>query len=247
MNRRVALYDRLPLLAPDRWWFAQAQAAPGRRVLEFGAASGRLTLGFAAAGMEVTAVERDPDMTERLEQRTAALADRVQVVHADAADLGDGEVAASFGLVCLPSSLLNEVDDLATRRRVVSAARRCCHPDGLVALQILGPWWLAGLPSRSSGQLQPADGGPSIEVTIEAFGFDPERGRRQAELTYRFPDGTVLRDDLDAGVITPAELDLLLDEADLDLVDRSGAVPPAPVHVDDPVWHVIARPRPAVA
>jgi len=244
VTSRVELYDRLPLLGTDRWWLDQARSAPGGRVLELGAGTGRLTRAFAAAASHVTAVERDPDMTARLRQRTAGDNGNVEVVCADVADPEAVGGGPDHGLVALPSSLLNEAADLDARRGVLATARRCCRPDGHVALQLLGPWWLAGLPAQAVGQLHPIDGGAPIEVTIESVGFEPGAGRRQARLTYRFADGAVLVDDLDASVITPGELDLLLAEAGLEPVGRWGPLPPTPVDVTDPVWHLLARPCP---
>jgi SAM-dependent methyltransferase len=244
-EERAELYDRLPLLEADQWWIDQARSAPGGHVLEFGAAAGRLTRAFVSAGCRVTAVERVPEMVARLRARTAAVATQVEVVAADAGELGGSVEAATYGLVALPSSLLNEAEDLEARQRVLAAAATRCRPDGHVALQLLGPWWLVGLPARSAGRLFPAEGGRPIEVAIEDVGFDAGSGRRSAELTYRFPDGTRHRDRLDVSVVTPAELRLLCGSVGLEIVAQWGALPPAPVSASDPVWHLLARPSPS--
>lgn len=242
MTDRVSLYDRLPLLTTEAWWLDRAERAAGGRILELGAATGRLTLALASRGLHVTAVERDPAMAARLTERTAAVRERVTVQVADATRLELEQLGPHFGLVALPTALVNEVEDVAARRALLHAARRCCHPDGHVALQLLSPWWLSGLAARSVGTLQPADGEGPIEVEILDRGFAPATGRRRARLTYRFPDGARFDDDLDAAVITPGELDLLLADAGLVRVELVGAHPPDGVAGTDPVWHVLAQP-----
>jgi len=241
VSERSELYARLPLLEPDRWWLEQTVNAPNCRVLELGAGTGRLARAFVDLGCEVTAVEADEDMLASL---TEQLGDEVQVLAADVTDLPD-EVGDGYGLVALPSSLLNEISDAEARRRLMVNAAARCHPEGRVAMQLLGPWWLVGLPGRSTGRLHPADGSAAIDVTIETMGFDPWTGQREARLTYRFGDGTVLHDALVASAVTPAEIGLLLRAAGLELVGKWGAIPPDSPRTHDPVWHLAARPAAA--
>ncbi len=238
MTDRAELYARLPLLESDGWWVELARAAPLGRVLELGAGTGRLTRALLGAGLEVEAVEQDPAMLSALR---ALDHPRLQVVEADAAELGEGPAA---GLVALPAALLNELPDAAARRRVLAAAARRCHPQGQLALHLLGPWWLVRLPTRSTGRLHPADGGPSVDVTVSGAELDAWGARSRATLSYCFADGTVLRDQLDAAVISPTELCGVLDAAGLEVVERYGSVPPARPCIDDVAWHVLARPRP---
>ncbi len=237
MTDRAELYTRLPLLESDGWWVELARTVPGGRVLELGAGTGRLTRAFLDAGFEVEAVEQDPAMLASLR----ALDDeRLQIVEADAADVGKGP---SVGLVALPAALLNELPDAAARRRVLAAAAHRCHPQGRIALHLLGPWWLVRLPTRSTGRLHPADGGPSVDVTVSGAELEVWGARRRATLSYCFADGTVLRDELDAAVISPPELCDALDAAGLEVIERYGSVPPARPCIDDVAWHVLARPR----
>lgn len=236
-SNRAQLYERLPLLESDRWWVELARESPDRRVLELGAGTGRLTSAFVEAGLEVTAVERDPGMLVGLRERVGATA---TVVARDAADLPP---MPPFGLVVLPSSLLNELPDAAARRAVLAGAAGRCRPDGRVALHLLGPWWLVGLPQRSTGRLHPADGTPSVDVIVAAEGFEPWEGRRRATLSYRFSDGTLHRDQLDAAIVTGGELEAMVTAAGLEVEERFGAAPPHDTPGTGPAWHVVCRPR----
>lgn len=235
MSDRAALYERLPPLDTDRWWAVLAAASPGGRVLELGAGTGRLTEMLLDAGAQVTAIERDTAMVEALHRR---LHDRARIVHADVTDVGAGP---QVGLVVLPTALLNELPDAGARRAVLSAAAARCRPDGVVALHVLAPWWLVRLDGRVTGELTPADGGPTIEVSVDPGTFDVMTGRRRARLVYRFPDGAVLGDDVDAAVVGPDELTGALRAAGLREHRRFGARPPDPPGPDDVAWHVVAH------
>jgi hypothetical protein len=161
------------------------------------------------------------------------------VMEADVTALPDGE---PVGLVALPASLLNELPDAAARRNALAAAARHCRPDGCVAIHLLSPWWLVGLSGHSAGHLLAEDGRSTIEVEVEAGGFDPWTARREAMLTYRFDDGAVLVDHLDAAVVAPGEIEGALAAAGLELVAVYGALPPAALAGDDVAWHLTARP-----
>jgi SAM-dependent methyltransferase len=237
---RAELYRRLPLLEGDRWWVDLARSSPDGRVLELGAGTGRLTSAFVEAGLRVTAVERDPAMLRVLRERVGHGA---TVLGRDAADLPP---LTPFGLVALPTSLLNELPDAASRRAVLAQASAACRPDGKVALHLLGPWWLVRVPLRATGRLHPADGSGAVDVTVAGGDFDAWTGRRRATLSYRFSDGTLLHDQLDAAVVTGAELELATAAAGLEVVERWGPSPPdAGPATDQSAWHVVCRPRQA--
>lgn len=237
MTDRAALYARLPLLESDRWWVDRAREAPVDTVIEVGAGTGRLTRSFLDAGFRVEAVERDAAMLEMLGELDH---DRLRIHAGDVTTMPAGH---RVGLVALPAALLNELPDATARRDVLRWAADRCHRDGHVAMHLLGPWWLVRLPTRSTGRLHPADGGPPVDVTVSAADLDVWSARRRATLSYRFGDGTVLRDQLDAAIVTPPELEEALGAAGLEVVGRWGAVPPARPCADDVAWHVLARPR----
>lgn len=239
MTDRAALYRRLPLVDTDRWWMDLAAGSVDGRVVELGAGTGRLTTALLGTGADVTAVEHDPSMLRALRAQVGV---RARVLDADVTALPSGLRA---GVVVVATSLLNELPDLDSRRRLLRGAAHVCHPNGIVALHLLGPWWLVNLEGRATGALTPADGGPDIEVTINDEGFDAWQSRRRARIVYRFPDHATMADDLDAAVVSPGELEALVEDAGLSVDAVYGSHPPQEPAAGDPAWHVVAAPAPA--
>jgi 16S rRNA (cytosine967-C5)-methyltransferase len=90
----------LPGFAEGAFWVQDAAAAlpasllavqPGERVADLCAAPGGKTAQLAAAGANVTAVERDPSRILRLRENLARLGVKAEIVQADAATWAPGE------------------------------------------------------------------------------------------------------------------------------------------------------------
>lgn len=240
---RVRLYRRLPATADTEWWAKLAGHSPDGRVLYVGCGTGRLAVGMAREASEVVAVDSDPAMLAAFRERLAGepVADRVRLVEARAEELSLGE---RFGLVVLPSSLLNGIDDPAARTSAVRQAARHCHPDGAVVLQVLNPYWMACDDPSAAGRLEPADGSAGVDVTISSLGFDAWEQRQRARIVYRFADGEELVDELDAVALYPRELRALVHQAGLEVTDTYGAEPGASeLGRHGGTWHLVARPR----
>lgn len=231
---RARLYARLPETDDIDWWVALAAASPDGAVLELGAGTGRITRRLAEVA-EVVAVDHD----------ASAMAMLPGHVERHVADAGEIDLGRLFGLVALPVALLNELADRTARRRALQAAAAHCRPDGKVALQVLNPFWLM-LGEDSDGIIDGADG-TRVQVTADHRPADLWAQRAHADLRYRFADGEVLVDRLEASAVFPEELELLLEGAGLEVVERWGAVPGQDrPSLDDGSWFVVARPRGAV-
>lgn len=240
---RVRLYRRLPPTADSEWWAKLAAHSPDGRVLYVGCGTGRLAVGMAREATEVVAVDSDARMLAAFRERLdgTALADRIRLVEARAEELSLGE---RFGLVVLPSSLLNGITDPGARASALRQAARHCAPEGAVVLQVLNPFWMACDDPTAAGRLEPTDGGPAVDVTIEHLGFDAWEQRQRARIVYRFADGEELVDEVDAVALYPRELRALVHQAGLEITDTYGAEPGASeLGRHGGSWHLVARSR----
>jgi SAM-dependent methyltransferase len=242
VSDRVELYSRLPATEDLDWWRDLAFGSPDGRVLYVGCGTGRLGAPLAEVCDELVGVDHDPEMLAAFRHRVAGdpdLAGRVRLVEADAAELDLGE---RFGLVVLPSNLLNGIVDPAQRTEVARAAAAHCRDDGRVVLQVLNPYWMACQDPSARGRIHPADGSAPLDVAIRMIGFDPWEQRQRATITYRFADGVELADDIDAVALYPRELRALVFQAGLRIEDRWGSRPGRDdVSTEGGSWHLVCR------
>lgn len=121
-------------------YLALARSVQGP-VLELAAGTGRLSVPLAAAGHDVIALDRDPDMLERARARWAATSHPAGSGSLDfiEADLLEYRPRSRFGLVviALSSLLLIEREDQAAALATVAAS---LAPDGRAVIDV----WLPG-------------------------------------------------------------------------------------------------------
>jgi SAM-dependent methyltransferase len=113
-------------------WRRLAIAAAGP-VLDVGAGTGRVALRLAAAGHEVTALDRDGELLAELTRRAAAEDVRVETVVEDAADFA---LPRRFMLIAVPMQTIQLLPDAGARAGFLASAAAALLPGGRVALAI---------------------------------------------------------------------------------------------------------------
>jgi SAM-dependent methyltransferase len=119
-------------------------ARTGGPILELAAGSGRIAMALAEAGFEVTAVDLDAAMLDRLRRRLAAaepaVRERVEVVEADLLDLHlPGDPGFRLGILALNSILL--VGSREAQRAALETMSRHLADGGLA---VVDAWLPAG-------------------------------------------------------------------------------------------------------
>jgi SAM-dependent methyltransferase len=89
-------------------------------VLELGCGTGRVALDLAAAGFEVTGIDRDPDLLEALARRADERGLRVDAKLADAREL---DLGRRFALIIAPMQLVHLVGGASGRAAMLRRAR----------------------------------------------------------------------------------------------------------------------------
>ncbi len=145
-------------------------ARTGGPILELAAGTGRVAVPLALAGYEVTAVDIDPAMLDRLRERVArasASADdaglRVFPVEADLVELTPPS-ARGFSLAILALNSILLLDSRAKQRAALETMARCLAPGGVGVVDA----WLP-----SADELARYDGRLSLEYVRP----DPDTGR----------------------------------------------------------------------
>jgi SAM-dependent methyltransferase len=123
-------------------WRELAERASGH-VLELGAGAGRVSMELAAAGHEVIAAERDPDLADRLARSVADRGLSVSVVVADLGSPADLRLPAAPALAIGPLHLIQELDGTA-RVALLQHLGKVMGPGATVALTVVDESTLLG-------------------------------------------------------------------------------------------------------
>jgi 16S rRNA (cytosine967-C5)-methyltransferase len=148
--------DQLPGFTEGQFWVQDAAAAiparlirldPGARVLDLCAAPGGKTAQLIKAGYAVTALDRDPQRVERLQQNLARLNYTAELVTADALDYAPATLfdAVLLDAPCSATGTFRRHPEVAwhrdprdiagrvaLQRRLISRAAECLNPGGIL-------------------------------------------------------------------------------------------------------------------
>jgi SAM-dependent methyltransferase len=113
-------------------WRELASRADGP-ILDLGAGTGRVTLGLAAAGHDVTALDSDPVLLEELAGRARARGLDVRCIAADARAL---DAVGRFALVLAPMQFVQIMGGQAARAALLKGVVSCLDRGGVFAAAI---------------------------------------------------------------------------------------------------------------
>jgi SAM-dependent methyltransferase len=208
------------------FYAALARAAKGR-VLELACGTGRVALSLAAAGADVTGVDRSLPMLRELERKQAMLPAAARRVQTACLDLRSRALGGRFALALLPYSAITYLVDAGDRREVLRWVRGLLGPGGCFALDTFIPDpALDAIPDdhvfQDYRRTLPDGRVLSRSKTIRK---DRQRRSNQIERRYTLEDGAgrVLRQTVTRETIRPFlpdELAAELEAAGLSVVDR---------------------------
>jgi SAM-dependent methyltransferase len=143
----------------DVAFFRRLAEAHGKRVLELGCGTGRVTLALAADGFEVTGLDRSPGMLAEGRRKLASVdwgtAARVQLVEGDMADFDLDRV---FDLVVIPARAFAFLLTPEAQRGCLARIAAHLRPGGMLALDVFDPRLDLCLPGDQPGATD--DSGP---------------------------------------------------------------------------------------
>ena len=181
-------------------------AGPGpKRILEFGPGAGRTAAAFASAGHDVVTIELQPMLAEHI----AGLAERIQggSLRSLKGDFYEVDPGGTFDVIAYFDGFGTGEDH--DQRRLLRRIAGWMSEDGCALIDVLTPWFF----SKTAGDEEEFPEGSGIRYRE---GFDAS-GSRMTEQMWR----TGREDDVVTQSLrcySPADLRLLLEGTDLDLV-----------------------------
>ena len=122
-----------------------------KTLTELGAATGRYSIYYAKAGLDVTAVELVPELTTKLDTNAKSHKVKIHIHEANAKDVPFIESDSQD--VVLVLGPLYHIQNEADRKAVIHEAHRILKPNGVVAIAYISRFFIAGLLAKISGKL----------------------------------------------------------------------------------------------
>lgn len=234
--RLVEVYDaEFGWSREDDFFLSVAAEAPGGRVVDLGCGTGRLALGLAAAGFQVTGV--DPARASLDAARAKPGADRVAWTEGDARSLP----AESFDVALMTSHVAQFLVGDEDWHGALDGLRRCLVPGGRLAFDTRDPRaraWERWDVRRSRRTVTLADG-TAVAVWTEVTAVDGDTVR--FEMHYAFPGGEQLVSTAALRFRDEAEVRAAVEAAGLEVADVFGGWDREPVGSPDGELLVVAR------
>ena len=217
---------------PGDWWAETAAASPDGRVLYLGVGEGAHAGLLAPHAGELIAVDEDRRRIARFKGR--ARAEGWSNVRFITSPPHAVELREEFGLIIVPASLINGVEDPAVRGGIVKRAAAHCREDGKVLLRLLNPHWLAsGMPVSEN----------ETDVRLEHLDGDAWEQRHRARLIRTADDGDEQAEIVEVTALYPRELRALAYQSGLDVVATWGDEPgESMLGVGGAAWHLLCEP-----
>lgn len=207
-----AHYDLIAsLTAPaDLGFYERILARHGGPVLELGCGTGRLALPLAAAGAEVTAIDRSPALLAHA--RAKAEASGIAVAFHDA-DFRNFDLARRYNLVLLGYNAFNHLLDFEALAACLACVHRHLSESGRFVIDSFNPdpALLAVNPLREQRILEYDDPRRGRVVMFERNAYDAANQINRITWLYRDQAGEIFAEDqLAMRIYFPKELDALL-------------------------------------
>ena len=212
------------------FWESVVRSLAPRRMLELACGTGRLTLPLARLGVveELVALDSSAPFLERLRSRLSG--EPVTIVEGE---MQAPPVEGLFDLVAIPFNSLAYLVRREDRIACLRAARTLLAPGGRFAFDLVAPRYdflteamSPCPPMRVDADHPAADHGVTRFLRSYTDAYDPASQTLRATNRYEifYEDGRVEHriTDLDWHIYFPDELELLLESAGLQVVERYG-------------------------
>ena len=246
----AAYYDMLHASLNDDIGLVLSLAAKGAPVLELGCGTGRLILPLVRAGYAVTGVDRSLPMLlrakEHIAKESVAVRERIQLLCADMVDFALAD--ARFKLALIPYNTLMHLDH-ANAVAACRNIRRHLAPGGRLFIDIVNPLLVEQTPNDQQLSLERTfTDTASGELVVVMAANELDAGRQILNITWLF-DASSQR----GGYITrrvarimyhyyyPHQLELVIQEAELELVALYGSYRQEPYGEDSERLLLLAR------